>query len=145
MCGVVTGTWKCFVMGTVGQQILTNFFALYDAFLDASLFTVEAFLTMIRECMAVRARSFSASATTGHIWCPVYHNLHKGDRQVLGRHTAGTILAGKPPCPRTRVHRVRSAGIAGIRAQWVISSSCTLPPVVAFRTLTLTVIVYCIR
>ena len=71
----------------VGQRILTNFFVLYDAFLDASLFTVRVFITMIRECMAVRAPSFSASATTGHIWCPVYHNLHKGDRQVVGRHT----------------------------------------------------------
>ena len=71
----------------VGQRILPNFFVLYDAFLDASLLTVRAFLTMIREGMAVRPRSFNASATTGHIWCPVYHNLHKCDRQVVGRHT----------------------------------------------------------
>ena len=76
-----------FLQNGVGQRILTNFVVLYDAFLDASLFTVMAFLTMIRECMAVRARSFGASATTGHIWCPVYHNLQQGDRQVLGRHT----------------------------------------------------------
>ena len=62
---------SAFLNRTVGQRILTNFFVLYDTFLDASLFTVRAFLTMIRQCMAVRARSFSASATTGHIWCPV--------------------------------------------------------------------------
>ena len=47
--------------------MLTNFFVLYDTFLDASLFTARAFLTMIRECMAARARLFSASKTTGHI------------------------------------------------------------------------------
>ena len=125
------------ILDNVGQRILANFFVLYDAFLDASLFTVRAFLTMIRECIAVRARSFSASATTGHIWRPVYHNLHKGDRQVVGRHTGREASLPPHTCtPHGTRYRVRSASIAGIRAQWVIPSSCTLRLVVAFRILT---------
>ena len=95
---------------------------------------------MIRECMAVRACPFRASTTTSNIWGPVYHNLHKGNRQVVGRH-----IGREASLPRTRVHRVCSASSAGIRAQWVIPSPCILRPVVAFRTLTLRMIVFCIR
>lgn len=71
----------------IGQHISTKFFVLCDAFLDAPLSTVRAFLKMIRECIAILARSLSASATTGPIWCLDYHNLHKGYQQFVARHT----------------------------------------------------------
>ena len=79
-------------------QILTKFFVLYDAFLDASLFTVRAFLIMIRERMAVRARPFSPSETTDNIWCPVIITCRKATDKL-----SDAILAGKPPCPGARV------------------------------------------
>lgn len=71
----------------VRQRVLTNFFVLHLTVLDAPLFTVRVFFKMICECMAPQDSSSNASATTGHIRCPDYSNLHKGDEQVVGFHT----------------------------------------------------------